>query len=162
MAKLNTERGRFSSRKKMAAVLRVLRGEALDLVLRDAGITAAKLSEWRDHFLVGRQTRLTSRGMDGRDDEVTRLKALVGAHDAPRTLARGRQPSEGRRPFSFREADAMSQATSPSTRRRYGVVRVCEEWQLPRATFYAQRMYADRPPRVSAKRGPKTHQALRD
>lgn len=40
------ERGRFSSRKKVEAVLRVLRGEDLDLVSRDVGITAAKLSEW--------------------------------------------------------------------------------------------------------------------
>lgn len=46
MAKTKTERGRFSSRKKMEVVLRVLRGDDLDLVSRDAGITAAKLSTW--------------------------------------------------------------------------------------------------------------------
>ena len=32
----------MSSRKKMDVVLRVLRGDALDLVSREAGITAAK------------------------------------------------------------------------------------------------------------------------
>ncbi len=41
MAKSNAERGRFSSRKKMEVVLRVLRGDDLDLVFREAGITAA-------------------------------------------------------------------------------------------------------------------------
>lgn len=41
MAKSKTERGRFSSRKKMEIVLRVLRGDDLDLVSREAGMTAA-------------------------------------------------------------------------------------------------------------------------
>ena len=72
------ERGRFSSRKKMDAVLRVLRGDDLDLVSREAGITAAKVSEWRDQFVVSGQAGLKSRDADGRDEEVARLKALVG------------------------------------------------------------------------------------
>ena len=52
MAKTKTERGRFSSRKKMEVVLRVLRGDDLDLVSRDTGITAAKLSAWRDQSIA--------------------------------------------------------------------------------------------------------------
>jgi transposase len=78
MAKSNAERGRFSSRKKMEVVLRVLRGDDLDLVSREAGITAAKLSEWRDQFFTSGQAALKSRVADGRDDELARLKALVG------------------------------------------------------------------------------------
>lgn len=54
MAKSKTERGRFSSRKKVETVLRVLRGDDLDLVSREAGITAAKLSQWREHFVARR------------------------------------------------------------------------------------------------------------
>ncbi|MBI5855986.1 MAG: IS3 family transposase [Nitrospirae bacterium] len=50
----------------------------------------------------------------------------------------------------------MSHATSPSTHRRYGVVRVCQEWGVRRSTFYHQRGGADRPAREPAKRGPKT------
>jgi hypothetical protein len=38
------ERGRFSSQRKTAAVLRLLRGEDLELVTRELGITAATLS----------------------------------------------------------------------------------------------------------------------
>ena len=79
MAKSNAERGRFSSRKKMEVVLRVLRGDDLDLVSREAGITAAKLSAWRDQFVTSGQAALKSRVADGRDDELARLKALVGA-----------------------------------------------------------------------------------
>ena len=78
MAKAKTERGRFSSRKKVAAVLRVLHGEDLDLVSREAGVTAATLSEWRDHFVTSGQAGLKSRAADGRDAELARLKALVG------------------------------------------------------------------------------------
>lgn len=78
LAKLNAERGRFSSRKKMDVVLRVLRGDDLDLVSREAGITAAKGSEWRDQFVASGQAGLKSRDADGRDDDVARLKALVG------------------------------------------------------------------------------------
>ncbi len=78
MAKSNTERGRFSSRKKVDVVLGVLRGEDLDLVSREAGITAARLSEWRTHFVTSGPAGLKSRAADERDDELTRLKALVG------------------------------------------------------------------------------------
>ena len=78
MAKSKTERGRFSSRKKMEVVLRVLRGDDLDVVSREAGITAATVSEWRDQFVASGQAGLKSRAAEGRDDELVRLKALVG------------------------------------------------------------------------------------
>ena len=78
MVKSKAERGRFSSRKKMDVVLRVLRGDDLDLVSREAGITASKVSEWRDQFVANGQAALKSRAGDGRDEEVARLKALVG------------------------------------------------------------------------------------
>ena len=67
MAKSNAERGRFSSRKKMDVVLRVLRGDDLDVVSREAGITAATVSEWQDQFLASGQAGLKSRATDGRD-----------------------------------------------------------------------------------------------
>ena len=78
MAKAKMERGRFSSRKKRDVVLRVLRGDDLDLVSREAGITAATVAVWRDQFVTSGQAGLKSRAADGRDDELARLKALVG------------------------------------------------------------------------------------
>lgn len=78
MAKSKAERGRFSSRKKTEAVLRLLRGEDLDLLSRELGVTAATLSDWRAQFLASGQASLKSRAADGRDDELARLKALVG------------------------------------------------------------------------------------
>jgi hypothetical protein len=41
------ENGRFSAQRKSAAVLRLLRGEDLDLLSREYKVTAAKLSQWR-------------------------------------------------------------------------------------------------------------------
>jgi transposase-like protein len=78
MVKSKAERGRFSSRKKLDVVLRVLRGDDLDLVSREVGITAAKVSAWRDQFVASGQAGLKSRAADGHDDELERLKALVG------------------------------------------------------------------------------------
>jgi hypothetical protein len=70
--------GRFSSRRKLEAVLRVLRGEDLDTVSRELGVTAARLSGWRDDSLAGAEARLKSRAPSAQDDEVHRLKSLVG------------------------------------------------------------------------------------
>jgi transposase-like protein len=72
------ERGRFSSQRKTATVLRLLRGEDLELVSRELGVTAATLSGWRDDFLAGGQAALKSRPTDDRDDEIARLRAKVG------------------------------------------------------------------------------------
>ena len=45
------ERGRFSSRRKAEAVLRLLHGEELDALSRELGVTAATLAQWRERFL---------------------------------------------------------------------------------------------------------------
>src|SRR5262249_10239554 len=66
------ERGRFSSQRKTAAVLRLLRGEDLELVSRELAVTGATVSGWRDDFLAGGQAALKSRPADDRDDEIAR------------------------------------------------------------------------------------------
>jgi transposase len=43
----------MSRQRKRDAVLRLLRGEDLELVSRALGVTAATLSGWRDAFLAG-------------------------------------------------------------------------------------------------------------
>jgi hypothetical protein len=73
------ERGLFSSQRKTAAVLRLLRGEDLELVSRELGATAATRSDWRDAFLAGGQAALKSQSADDRDEEIARLRAKVGA-----------------------------------------------------------------------------------
>ena len=72
------ERGRFSAKRKRDTVVRLLRGEDLDTLSRELGVTAATLSSWRDTFLVGGEASLKTRERDDRDAEVTRLKTAVG------------------------------------------------------------------------------------
>src|SRR3954471_7701623 len=73
-----TPRRRMSARRKQDAVLRMLRGEDLELVSRGLGVTAAELSGWRAAFLAGGEASLKSRPADARDAEIGRLKAKVG------------------------------------------------------------------------------------
>ena len=72
------EQGRFSSRRKMDAVLQLLRGEELDTLSRKLGVTAATLSQWREQFLASGRVGLKSRVADERDEEVQRLRAKIG------------------------------------------------------------------------------------
>jgi len=71
MVKSKAERGRFSSRKKLDVMLRVLRGDDRNLVSREAGLTAATVSAWRDQSVASGQAGLKSRAANGRDDELT-------------------------------------------------------------------------------------------
>ena len=61
---------RMSAQRKQEAVLRLLRGEDLELVSREHGVTAADLSRWRDGFLAGGAASLKSRPEDDRDREL--------------------------------------------------------------------------------------------
>ena len=72
------ERGRFSAPRKAATVLRLLRGESLELLSRELGVTAATLAGWRDDFLAAGQAALKSRPADDRDEEIARLQARIG------------------------------------------------------------------------------------
>ena len=73
-----SDRGRFSAQRKTDAVLRLLRGEDLDALSRELGVTAATLSTWREGFLAGGKAALKSRPADGRDEQLHRLQAKVG------------------------------------------------------------------------------------
>ncbi len=70
--------GRFSVARKTEAVLRLLRGEDLESVSRDLGVTAARVSQWRDQFLSAGEAGLKSREPDARDEGNHRLQAKIG------------------------------------------------------------------------------------
>ena len=133
-------KGRFSARRKRATVLRLLRGENLESVSRELGITAARASQWRDQFLAAGQAGLKSRAPDARDEEHQRLHAKVGELLMEKRAAlREGGPPGGRRPFGAAEVDAMSGAQSISARRAYGVQRVCRVWGRARSSVYVRR-----------------------
>ena len=70
-------RGRWSAKRKFAAVLRLLRGEDLESLSRELGVTAATLSGWREQFLEGGAANLKAREADVENEETQRLKSLV-------------------------------------------------------------------------------------
>jgi len=69
---------RMTASRKRDAVLRLLRGEPLEIVAREFVVTAADLSGWRDAFLDAGSARLKSRARDDRDETIDRLRTKVG------------------------------------------------------------------------------------
>ena len=74
----HAERGRFSSQRKMEAVIRLLKGEELDALSRELGVAAGTLAGWKEAFLGAGQAGLKSREPDPRDEEIAHLKQLLG------------------------------------------------------------------------------------
>ena len=72
------DKGRWSSARKAEVVLRIVKGESLDALSRELGVTAARLAEWRDAALAAMQQGLKSRDVDERDAEIRSLRAKVG------------------------------------------------------------------------------------
>jgi hypothetical protein len=56
-----------------------LRGEDLETVSRELGVTAATLTGWHDAFLAGGEAALTARPGSGEELQSDRLKARLGA-----------------------------------------------------------------------------------
>jgi len=96
---------RWSATRKKEAVLRLLRGEPLELVARETNVSVAKLTEWRDRALSGAATALKERERDDRDDEIARLKSKVGEITMDNELLYAKIAAmEGKRPLAHRRS----------------------------------------------------------
>src|SRR5512143_2465619 len=95
---------RFSAKRKLRAVSRLLRDEPLELLARELNVTAARLSQWRDRALLAAEAALKERERDDRDDEIARLKGKVGEMTMETEL--------------LREKIARLEAGAPLARRR--------------------------------------------
>lgn len=73
-----SDRGRFSAKRKREAVLRLLRGEDLDLVSRELGVTGSTLAQWRESFLEGGLGALRSRKADDRTERIKAMERKLG------------------------------------------------------------------------------------
>ena len=82
--------GRFSAPRKAEAVLRLLRGEDLELLSRELGVIASTLSLWREQFLAAGQSSLKGKTgkVDERDEQISRLKKKVGELTMDKELLR--------------------------------------------------------------------------
>jgi predicted RNase H-like nuclease (RuvC/YqgF family) len=69
---------RLSARRKTEVVLRLLRGEALDLLSRELGLPAARLASWREAFLDAGQEAMKKPPLHNRDRELGRLREKLG------------------------------------------------------------------------------------
>ena len=97
---------RMTAGRKRDAVLRLLRGEPLELVARELAVTAADLSGWRDALLDGGSASLKSRPRDARDETIDRLRTKVGAltMDAELLQAKIERLETGGTPFAARRS----------------------------------------------------------
>jgi len=58
-------------------VLELIRGTDLESLSRRHGVTAAKISTWRDEFLAGGEAELKRREIAVESEETRRLKRVV-------------------------------------------------------------------------------------
>src|SRR3989441_288353 len=79
-------RGRWSAKRKAAAILRLLRGEDLETLSRELGVTAATLSGWRDPCLDGGEanTECSDETVTGKIREVLAASPFYG--EGPRKV----------------------------------------------------------------------------
>ena len=138
----------------MAVVARLLRGKPLDVVAREANVSVAKLTEWRERALAGAASALKERERDDREDEIARLKSKVGEITMDNEFAVGQDRRHGgQKPFGPKEVETMSQTVSPSTSRSYGLARVSRAWSVSRAGVY-RFLKRTTSPAIIRRRGP--------
>ena len=146
---------RWSAGRKTEVVLRLLRGEPVDVVARETQVPAHELEAWRRVFLTTGTHGLKKQG-DPEAREVRRLQAKLGEVMMRLELAEDLLKKKGIR-GRVAEAWAMSAARSPTTGRHYPLTQVCAVYRVPRSTAYtaaARTTAASASP--GAKRGPKT------
>ena len=100
-----TEEGSTNGWKKPEVVLRLLRGEALDLLSREFGIPAARLATWREAFLAAGQEAMKTHPLDNHDRELGRLREKLGESTMEIELLREKIARlETSRPFAHRRS----------------------------------------------------------
>ena len=69
---------RWSARRKQEVVLRLLRGESLDLLARESEQPAGRIAAWRDEFLAAGREGLKSRPEPVEDLKLAEAQRKVG------------------------------------------------------------------------------------
>ena len=109
MSKSKQSVKRWSAKRKQEVVLRLLRGESLDVLSRETGQPAAVLSGWRDEFLEAGMAGLKRRTDDPKvaalEQELKRAQRLVGDLMMDKELREMRMARhEGELPFPKRRS----------------------------------------------------------
>src|SRR5665213_2897256 len=69
---------RWSARRKEGVVMRLLRGESLDLLARESGQPAGRIASWREEFLAAGREGLKARPLPVEDFTLREAQRKVG------------------------------------------------------------------------------------
>jgi transposase len=69
---------RWSARRKEGLVVRLLRGESLDLLARESGQPAGRIAGWREEFLAGGREGLKARSATIEDVRLRDAQRKIG------------------------------------------------------------------------------------
>src|SRR2546425_13057643 len=89
---------RWSARRKEQVVLRLLRGESLDLLARETGQPAGRIAGWREEFLQAGRERLKSRPAPEGDRRLVAGERKGGGLQLEGGLLRGLLEEKGSPP----------------------------------------------------------------
>src|SRR5664280_1390019 len=95
---------RWSARRKEGVVMRLLRGESLDLLARETGQPAGGISAWREEFLAGGREGLKSRPAPVEDRRLAEAQRKVGELTMDLDILRALNDEMDRRPQSPRRS----------------------------------------------------------
>jgi transposase len=86
---------RWSAKRKMEVVLRLLQGESVDELSRELGVEMYRIAKWKDEALFGLENGLKERNADLRDVELARAKQQIGELSMEIELLRERVKKQG-------------------------------------------------------------------
>jgi hypothetical protein len=93
---------RWSARRKEGVVMRLLRGESLDLLARETGQPAGRISAWRNEFLAGGREGLKVRSAPIEDVGLREAQRKVGELSMDVDILRALLEKKGHPPFPRR------------------------------------------------------------
>ncbi|MEX3985276.1 transposase [Paraburkholderia sp. EG287A] len=97
-----TEIKRWSTGRKRSVVLRLLRGEPVDAVSREVGVTIAELEQWRELALAGMEAGLKARTSDPLRARLNDAVRRVGELSVENEILRRERELQARRPLTAR------------------------------------------------------------
>ena len=74
---MSKKRKRRSASVKEQAVMRLFRGEDMELVSRETGFTMHELKQWRDRYILAGKESLKSHPKDVQDKELEKRDQLI-------------------------------------------------------------------------------------
>ncbi|TDN62199.1 transposase [Paraburkholderia sp. BL10I2N1] len=95
---------RWSTGRKRSVVLRLLRGEPVDAVSREVGVTIAELEQWRELALAGMEAGLKARTTDPLQARLNDAVRRVGELSMEVEILRKERELQARRPLSVRRS----------------------------------------------------------